>query len=338
MRSTWCRRPDVRVILLIWAGLALPTSSVRSEPLPKLQEIRVPSTDDGTEQPARLWVPVSASSQPTPLLVSLHTWSYDYTQDRSEWLNEAVQRGWIYLQPNFRGRNDHPEACGSPAARQDILDAMDWVSDRYQVDAHRIYLAGVSGGGHMTLLMAGRHPERFSAASAWVGISDLTDWYRFHEFHPESQRYARMIAACCGGAPGTSDDIDRQYQERSSIHFLQHAVGLPLDINAGVHDGKSGSVPIHHSLRAFNDVAAAGGHATIAESDMDVLWETGRLSAPRPEDTAEDRSYGRDILLRRRAGEARVTIFEGGHEGLAPAACEWLSQQSRVTRTPAASR
>ncbi len=302
--------------------------------VPALTEIRIPSTHDGTVQPARLWVPAGASSEPVPLLVSLHTWSYDYTQDRSDWLREAVNRGWIYLQPNFRGRNDHPEACGSSAAQQDILDAMDWVDKRYQVDDHRIYLAGVSGGGHMTLLMAGQHPERFSAASAWVGISDLADWYRFHEFHPESQRYARMIAACCGGAPGMSDEIDRQYHERSSVHFLQHAVGLPLDINAGVRDGRTGSVPIHHSLRAFNVVATAGGHEAILESDMHRLWETGRLANPQPQEMAGDPTYGRAILLRRRAGAARVTIFDGGHEGLPGPACAWLAQQSRATQSP----
>lgn len=140
-----------------------------------------------------------------------------------------------------------------------------------------------------------------------------------------------MIAASCGGAPGASDEVDRQYHERSSIHYLQQAVGLPLDINAGVLDGKTGSVPIHHSLRAFNVVAAAGGYDTIAEPEMDALWEHGRLPEPQPGDETPDASYGRDILLRRQAGAARVTIFDGTHEALPTAACEWLSQQSRPT-------
>src|SRR5690606_33435945 len=97
--------------------------------------------------------------------------------------------------------------------------------DRYKVDSNRVYLAGVSGGGHMSLLMAARHPERFSAVSAWVGISDLAEWYRFHAPDGEPRGYARMVAASCGGPPGSSEEVDRQYRERSPIHFLQRAVG-----------------------------------------------------------------------------------------------------------------
>lgn len=299
--------------------------------LPPLAEIRVTSTVDGSSQPSRLWAP-EVGDAAAPLLVSLHSWSGDYTQDRSEWQAQAVARNWIYLQPNFRGVNDHPEACGSALARQDILDAIAWVIQRHRVDTQRVYLAGVSGGGHMSLLMAARHPERFSAVSAWVGISDLEAWYQFHSRTGRPERYAQMIAASCGGAPGTSADVDQQYRERSSIHFLANAVGLPLDINAGVTDGKTGSVPIHHSLRAYNVVAGAGGHETIAEAEMDFLWEHGHLERPRASDDALDAAYERTILLRRQAGAARVTVFDGGHEGLPVSACRWLATQSRPTR------
>jgi pimeloyl-ACP methyl ester carboxylesterase len=316
--------------LLLIALIALATSA-RADDVPKLKEISVTSTLDGSPQPSLLWVPESAASEARPLLVSLHSWSGDYRQDRSEWYRQAVRRDWIYLQPNFRGVNDHPEGCGSPLARQDILDATEWVIRDHKVDTERIYLAGVSGGGHMSLLMAARHPQRFSAVSAWVGISDLSEWYRFHSRGGRPQRYAQMIAASCGGPPGSSAEVDREYHERSSIHFLQQAVGLPLDINAGVLDGKTGSVPIHHSLRAFNVVAAAGGYDTIPEAEMNVLWERGRLPEPGPDDETPDETYGRDILLRRQAGAARVTIFDGTHEALPSAACEWLSQQSRPT-------
>ena len=53
--------------------------------------------------------------------------------------------------------------------RQDILDAVDWVLKRYPVDEKRIYLTGTSGGGHMSMLMAGRPRalrRRASASSA----------------------------------------------------------------------------------------------------------------------------------------------------------------------------
>lgn len=97
----------------------------------------------------------------TALFVFLHSWSSDYTQDNEKWLRACAERGWIWLHPNFRGINQSPQACGSKFARQDILDAIDHACTLWQVDRERIYLAGVSGGGHMSLLMAGHHPDRF---------------------------------------------------------------------------------------------------------------------------------------------------------------------------------
>ena len=78
---------------------------------------------------------------------------------------------------------------------------------------------------------------------------------------------------------------------------------------------------------AFNAVASASGHATVAEAEIRELSEgagLGRLSKPQPSDSEEDAALGREIHLRRTAGRARVTIFEGGHEGIGRAAVDWL--------------
>ncbi len=327
--------PILRTAIVFLAALHLKSPLVLADVPPPLAETRIVSTYDDTEQPVGFWIPELAREQATPVLILLHTWSSDYTQDRSPWYDEARSRGWIYLQPNFRGPNNKPEACGSPAAQQDILDAIDWAVQELKVDTHRIYLAGVSGGGHMSLLMAAQHPERFSAVTAWVGITDLGDWYRFHTSEGGPDKYARMVAASCGGPPGVSEDIDREYHARSPLNFLQGAVGLPLDINTGVNDGKTGSVPIHHSLRAFNVVAQAGGRPVIPEAMMEELWQNGRLSTPQPGDEIDDPTYEKAILLRRTAGSARLTIFDGGHEALPSAACAWLAEQSRFVKSAA---
>jgi hypothetical protein len=185
----------------------------------------------------------------------------------------------------------------------------------------------------MSMLMAGYFPQRFSAVSAWVGISDLADWYRFHVRNGVPQNYARMLAKSCGGAPGTSAAVDAEYRARSPIFHLKNAVHLPLDLNAGVKDGHTGSVPIRHTLRAFNVVAKAGGHPQIEEQEIDFLWKNGKLAQPQASDRVADATYGREIFLRRTAGAARATIFDGGHEGLPAAACAWLAGQVRDTRS-----
>ena len=91
----------------------LATTPVVAEDVPPLADISVTSTLDGSRQPSRIWIPKRASTRPTPLLVFLHSWSGDYTQDNSAWLKQAVSRNWIFLHPNFRGRNDTPAACGT---------------------------------------------------------------------------------------------------------------------------------------------------------------------------------------------------------------------------------
>lgn len=327
------RLKDIFRLAAITVGvLAIPHSEAMSaDAPPELAEVTVKSSLDGSEQPSRLWVPDSANDAPVPLLVFLHSWSGDYRQDNSTWLQQAAQRGWAFLHPNFRGPNDEPAACGSSLARQDVIDAVDYVLSRYKIDRSRIYLAGSSGGGHMSMLMAGYFPQRFSAVSAWVGISDLADWYRFHVKDGKPQRYAQMIAASCGGAPGDSPVVDAEYKARSPIFHLHKAAGLPLDLNAGVEDGHTGSVPIRHTLRAYNVLAATSGGRLVSDEEMEQLWQNRRLKEPQKSDEGFDPTYGRKIFLRRKAGTARVTIFDGGHEGIARAGCEWLSKRSRRT-------
>ena len=317
-------------LVLVTAWLLTTTPAV-AEDLPPLVDISVTSTLDGSRQPSRIWIPRRATTRPTPLLVFLHSWSGDYTQDNSAWLKQAVSRGWIFLHPNFRGRNDTPAACGSKLARADILDAIDHAGRKYQVDPRRIYLAGSSGGGHMAMLMAGHHPERFSAVSAWVGISDLGEWYRFHLKDGQPQNYARMILKSLGGPPGTSKQIDLQYRDRSPVSVLARAATVPLDLCAGVHDGKTGSVPIHHTLKAWNIVATARKAAVIGDDEMDQLWTGGRLKKPGDGENVKDAEFDRLVHLRRLSGPSRVTIFEGGHEGLSGPACAWLARQKRLT-------
>ncbi len=290
--------------------------------------ISVTSSMDQSPQPSYLVLPHGHGNDASlrPLLVSLHSWSADLEQRNSDLETLADERGWICLFPNFRGRNDHPEACGSVLAQQDIIDAIQWTRERYPVDPKRIYLTGNSGGGHMTMLMVGRFPDVWAAASAWVGISDLAAWYQGHD----QTNYGIMMRKVCGGSPGESPEIDREYRDRSPLSHLHHAANVPLEISAGVNDGHSGSVPIRQSLWAFNTLARANATEVISDEEIEQISRpNGRLESPKASDRVEDASYGRAIHLRRHTSSARVTIFEGGHEGIAAAAIAWLERHAR---------
>ena len=314
------------LIALIVLAATLPFADAQQR-----RRITIKSSVDGSKQPAWLTVPVEGTTTPRPLLVSLHSWSANLDQRQPELEREANARKWITLQPDFRGRNDRPQACGSDLAVQDVVDAVRWVRDRHRVDARRIYLTGSSGGGHMALLMAGRHPELWAAVSAWVPISDLPAWHTRHA----NGRYGEMMRAACGGAPGASTEIDDAYRRRSPLTWLHRAKDVPVDIAAGIHDGHTGSVPVAHTLRAFNAVARARGLDGVDDLEMAALSRPdGRLPHPRPSDREVDPALDREIHLRRHAGPSRVTIFEGGHEGIDKAAIAFLAQHERRAPRP----
>jgi poly(3-hydroxybutyrate) depolymerase len=138
--------------------------------VPGRQRLMIRSTRDGSLQPSYIIVPAAynANSAPAPLMVALHTWNFSIDNQRfQEFEQNAERRNWIYLSPEFRGVDDHPEACGSEIAQQDILDAVAWTRSHLKIDDKRIYLWGWSGGGHMALLMASRAPDLWAAVSAW---------------------------------------------------------------------------------------------------------------------------------------------------------------------------
>ena len=325
------RRRVLFLFAVIVALLAVTSTPVGAQQLPALTETTVTSSLDGKPQSVLYWAPKAAAQRPTTLFVFLHSWSSGYKQNNSKWQKVAVEQGWIFLHADFRGKNNTPQACGSKFARQDILDAMDFICGRFKVDRSRIYLCGVSGGGHMSMLMAGHHPDRFSAVSAWVGISDLAEWYRFHLKDGKPQRYAQMIQACLQGPPGTSKAIDADYKDRSPLFHIHKVGDLPVDIFAGVNDGHTGSVPVSHSIKAFNQIAKAHGNAVVTDDEIEQLWSQRKLDAPRESDKAVDTTLGREIKLRRTSNSSRLTIFDGGHESIPAAAVEWLKRQQRAT-------
>lgn len=323
-------RRQIRIVVYLAVILVVGVLRGQADELPRTERGETVSPLDGERQPLLHWAPPKAAETPTPLLVFLHSWSSDYSQDNSKWLKACAGRNWIWLHPNFRGINQSPKACGSKYARQDVLDAITFAKQRWNVDPQRIYVAGVSGGGHMALLMAGHHPDEFSAVSAWVGPADLAEWHRFHTKNGRPQKYAVMIEKSLGGAPGTSIAIDTDYRDRSPVFHLSRVGDLPVSIWAGVDDGHTGSVPIRHSLTAFNAIAETHRDAVITEKEIIELSERKQLKSPLASDSAQDATLGQKIYLRRHSQESIVTIFDGGHESHPEAALEWLSAKRRA--------
>jgi len=307
---------------------AAPTNTTKAAAAAALKKevaqytVTITSSKDGTPQKAIFYCPPEAKSAPVPLLVALHSWSGDYKQG-VEHMKHGQQRKWIVIAPDFRGPNNRPEACASDLAVQDVLDAVEYARHHACVDDERIYVVGGSGGGHMSLMMAARAPQLWAAVSAWCPITDLAAWHA--ESVTRKQRYAEMLEKCCGGPPGPLTEAE--YRKRSPLFHLAAAKGLPLDINTGIYDGHTGSVPISHSLRAFN--VLAGKDRQVSDDEIAFMVREHKVPPALAAEREDDPERQKPVLFRRVAGAARLTVFDGGHEIELSAALDWLSRQRR---------
>lgn len=209
-------------------------------------ELSIKSSLDGSMEPCLFDCPANAAG--APLLVGLHTWSFDRFNQVKAMLPLCRERGWALLLPEFRGPNTigNPrarQACAARLARQDVLDAVDRVCADYPLDPGKIMVLGGSGGGHMALMMVAYAPQRWRAVSAWVPITDLAAWLWEK---PADSAYGKGIQACCGGAPGDSPAVDAEYRDRSPLTHVQAL----REVNLSVHHGRfDRSVPYTHTLR-----------------------------------------------------------------------------------------
>jgi len=299
----------------------------RGEDWPKpVSEIRYLSTSDRTYQRAMFYAPPSQA--PQPLLVALHSWSGSYLQKAGvPYAKWCIAKGWIFVHPDFRGRNDRPEATGSDAVVADILSAVTHAKGNARVDESRVYLVGVSGGGMASLLVAGRAPQTWTAVSSWVPIVDLKQWY--FESVRRKQKYATDIVQSIGGVPLDGTRPAEETRRRSPITFLAAARTVPIAISAGIHDGHDGgSVPVSHSLRAFN--ALADPQDQLTEAQIAAITESRSVPPELLSTEVEDPDYGeKKVVFRRRSRNVTLTLFSGGHEIIVDAALRWLATQHR---------
>jgi poly(3-hydroxybutyrate) depolymerase len=291
--------------------------------VPAAEDIVVTSTADGEEQPV-MWLPPSGDGA-QPLLVVLHSWSTGHLQHQSiPYARWAEAQGWAAIFPEFRGTFDRPEATGSDLAVQDVLDAIDHAVDEADVDADRIFVTGFSGGGMMTLLMAGRHPDRFAGAAAWVPVHDLIDWYGYNIEHVDDSPYPEEIEASCGGDPTEDEEARASCEHRSPLTHVDGArdAGLPIYLGHGIDDDivrPDASLEVFDALADPEDRHDDEHHAAVFEHEV-------------PDEPADDHDVGTffrdgdpEVLYARRSGPVTLLLFDGEHDMVYHPALEWMA-------------
>jgi dipeptidyl aminopeptidase/acylaminoacyl peptidase len=235
-----------------------------------MTELSIISILDGSNEKALFFSPNGRTG--VPLVVGLHTWSYNRFNQVEQMLPFCRERGWALLLPEFRGPNlaSNPrarQACASSYARQDILDALEKVSAEHSIDSESIFLLGGSGGGHMALMMAAHAPGRWKGVSSWVPITDLAAW------HGENPDYAPHVAACCGGNPGSDPEVDPEYRDRSPLTFVKELASVNLSLHHGRFDPV---VNYSHSWKLARELEKQGAERfffEIFDGEHDIHYE-----------------------------------------------------------------
>ncbi|MHB0774235.1 alpha/beta hydrolase family protein [Halomonas sp. WWR20] len=300
------------------------------ERVPDIEQIEIPSSADGSNQPALFYH--SGSGEEKPLLLVLHSWSINYLQNIDIPVAEfAVANDWVFMHPDFRGENDgRPESTASDLAISDMEDALEYARENANVDASRIYLLGYSGGAMNALHLASRNPEVFAGVSAWVPVYDLIPWYQWNAEHDKP--YADEIAGACGGAPREGTVAREECVERSPRAHLPEVAGeLRVLIAHGIDDQ---TVPPAQAIHAFNDLAE--DEDRVSQELIDQLMETRQVpEALRERSMHQGREFPRfaeadaPVVLYLQSGPAELVLFEGGHDMLYRPGLEWLARQTR---------
>lgn len=170
-------RPTARMF-----RLASPHESLRGRTLAPVRAVSYRSRD-GLEIPAYLTLPAGREPRGLPLVMLPHggpffrdTWSYD------PWVQMLANRGYVVLQPNFRGSTGYGKEFKTMgfgewggAMLGDIVDGAQWLVAEGIVDPRRVCIMGASYGGYAAMMGAIVAPGVFRCAISFAGVTDLKD-------------------------------------------------------------------------------------------------------------------------------------------------------------------
>jgi hypothetical protein len=284
-----------------------------------LSEVDIPATIDGTVQKAMFY---SASVPNQPLIIFLHTWGANYAtvyQDDGIVLSdEILKKDWNYIQPNFRGANNNPDACVSTKVLSDIDDAVNYaIANGNSVDMNNIYVIGPSGGGLAALAYFMKSTQNYvKGYYLWVPISDLAAWF-YQTLDKGYTDYFYEISYSLNCQAGKLNFTEAQ--NRSPLYATTPLAKFNtsfIKFYAGIHDGYNGhAVPFTHSIIMFNKLLKDRNMPDARVPIDDYLYMTAYQEPPTPPVGLGTLADGSAILYQNIPDDKlSLTIFDGGHD------------------------
>lgn len=158
---------------------------------------------------------------------------------RLKWIEEFAAQGYVVFAPAYRGNEGsegRDEFGGSDT--NDVLTAIDWLSQLPWIDSGRIHLLGFSRGA-INAAQAAVQSAHASRLILWSGVSDLARTYE------ERIDLRRMMKRVIGGNPAK---VPEKYKLRSPLHFAEE-IRCPVLL---VHGTGDELVSVEHSYRMLH--------------------------------------------------------------------------------------
>lgn len=135
---------------------------------------------DGLEIEAILTQPKGGGKN-MPLIVMPHGGPFARDEESWDWWAQFLaSRGYVVLQPNYRGSSGYGTAFSDKgdgqwglAMQDDLIDGITWAAKQGIADPKRVCIVGGSYGGYAALRAAQRDHGIYRCAVSYAGVSDM---------------------------------------------------------------------------------------------------------------------------------------------------------------------
>ncbi len=240
------------------------------------------TTFDGLRISARLYLPADSSGfqAPYPLVYYIHGGPQGQERPDFVWfsmplIQHLTLNGFAVFVPNVRGSTgygfgymNHVVKDWGGQDRLDHVHAMTKVlPNDPRIDVSRAGVVGRSYGGYMTLTLATRHPELWSAAVDMFGPYDLLT---FADRVPETWKpYIRFLV----GDPETEQEFLRERSPRTYVKQLQ----CPTLVIQGKNDPRVWEIESRELVKELRGQGNVVEYLMFEDEGHDVLKYENRV-------------------------------------------------------------
>ncbi|NNE26881.1 MAG: S9 family peptidase [Saprospiraceae bacterium] len=236
-----------------------PRPELENVALVPMQSIKYNSID-GLEIPAYLTIPDVADPKNLPAVIFPHggPWARDYW-GYNGYAQFLANRGYVVLQPNFRGSTGYGKAFLNAAINEwgqkmqdDLTAGAQYLIQKGIAQSDKIAIMGGSYGGYATLAGLSFTPEVYAAGVSIVGPSNL---FTLLETIPPYWESARVMFHKRMGDP-TTEEGKAQLQRQSPFFHAQN-IKAPLLVAQGDNDPRVKTSESDQIVIAMRDLGLA---------------------------------------------------------------------------------